>query len=288
MDGDGGMAALGLGLGNPLVSDDEGDDEGEDIMVDGDEYSDGEFIQEDDGDGFDGEEDAWGRHFANYESSRTAHATSVSSMRPVSASNQGKRPVADGAGRSTAPTPDPALDRFRVPVQGAHASHGADLTDLEELKVEALSPSFVAVFQPLVASKIAIGGSRMLLEYLERGYPEYCVEAVDKAVNSLARLKGKDTKAVADMSYRLVVIGNYCGALLMEEGQHQHALDLFKKVELLTSTYTSSPAHSLSIPGRCLLRVWTLTNLGILHEKMHMPLVAWEYFEGALDHATAG
>ena len=187
MEGDGGIAAPGLGRGNPLVSDDEGTDE--DILG-GDDYSDGEFIQEDDSDGFDGEEDAWGQHFANYEQSRPAHAKSVegSSMRPVSASNQGKRPVSDVAGRSTAPTPDPALDRFRVPVQGAQPRHAAEPAHLEEREVEPLAPSFVPVFQPLVAEKIAIGGSRMLLEYLERGYPEYCVEAVDKVELCLTSL----------------------------------------------------------------------------------------------------
>jgi len=63
--------------------------------------------------------------------------------------------------------PCPAMDRFRVPATRL------DPEEAKELRLDAVWPSFVVAYHAVVSRKYAVGASKMLLQYLQRGYPEY-------------------------------------------------------------------------------------------------------------------
>jgi len=66
--------------------------------------------------------------------------------------------------------PCPTMDRFRVPLSGL------DPAEAKLLRLDSIWPSFVEAYHPIVSRKYAVGASKMLLQYLQRGYPEYCVQ----------------------------------------------------------------------------------------------------------------
>eukprot|EP00961_Rhodomonas_salina_P126417 1703302-Rhodomonas_salina.1 len=76
--------------------------------------------------------------------------------------------VVSSAGRAR---PDSAMHGRR----GASFIHSApvsrrrlDAEEERELRIEAIFPCFASVFRPLVTNKLAVGGSKVLLQYIER------------------------------------------------------------------------------------------------------------------------
>ena len=148
-------------------------------------------------------------------------------------------------------------------------------------------PSFVVAYHPLVSRRYAVGASKVLLQYLQRGYPEYCVDAIVKGVHSVAKMRsgsavgfrgsssGGEESAVGIASLRLLVMGNYCAEILRTAGHPDHAKKILNKIEILTSIYTAPFSH------KTLFRVWTLCNMAILHADKRQPEAAYTFIDTA-------
>lgn len=188
--------------------------------------------------------------------------------------------------------PCPTMNAFRVPIDGLDPEEAA------ELRVNSIWPSFVVAYHRIVSSKYAVGSSKMLLQYLQRGYPEYCVEAILNAVKSVTKMRsaigrahGGRKPAYADgeepsrlsasdsAPVRLIVMGNYCAELLWTAGRYEEAKKILNKMEVLTSVYSAEVEH------KRVLRVWTLCNMAILHAEKGLPVAAFDFISTALDEA---
>jgi hypothetical protein len=185
--------------------------------------------------------------------------------------------------------PCPTMDRFRVPVTRL------DPEEARELRLNAVWPSFVVSYHVLVSRKYAVGASKMLLQYLQRGYPEYTVDAIVNGVRSVAKMRpgsavgfrgvsgggpgGGEESAVGTASLTLLVMGNYCAELLRASGHLDQAKKILNKVELLTSVYTAPFAHKI------LFRVWTLCNMAMLQAEKGQPRAALDFLDTARDEA---
>jgi hypothetical protein len=217
------------------------------------------FIQEDES----GDDDAFDQEWAMADAGKRVQRPG-SGMRP-------NRPDSAALGRRKNPDmnlprpPCPTMDEFRLPVEGLDPEEAA------ELRVDAIWPSFVVAYHRLVSRKYAVGPSKRLLQYLQRGYPDYCVEAILNAVKSVTKMRSTSVvgyrrpasaggNSAADSApLRLVVLGNYCAELLRTAGHHEDAKKILSKIEILTSVYTAGYEH------KELMRVWTLCNMGMLH-----------------------
>jgi hypothetical protein len=243
-----------------------------------------DFIQEDESGG---DDDVFDQEWALANAGNARRQGSSNRSRPDSAAH-GRRNF-----DVYEPHPCPTMDAFRVPVEGL------DPEEATELRITSIWPSFVVAYHRIVSRKYAVGSSRMLLQYLQRGYPEYCVEAISNAVKSVTKMRSgsaaaygsrragtagsqgafgmRDSNDSAPM--RLVIMGNYCAELLWTAGHHDDAKKILNKMEILTSVYAAEFAHKL------VLRVWTLCNMGILHAEKGLPVAGFDFISTALDEA---
>jgi hypothetical protein len=243
------------------------------------------FIQDDDGGGDDDDDDEFGMEWGLNKRPTSAALKRPESgvhRRPDSAINNMKviemkmpRP------------PCPTVDRFRVPISGL------DPDEAKELRLVSMWPSFVQAYHPLVSRKYAVGASKVLLQYIHRGCPKYCVDAIVNGVQSIAKMRagsavgfrgsnGGDARAesaVGTASLRLVVMGNYIAELLRTNGNAEHAKTILNKLEILTS------AHAPPFHHKTLLRVWTLCNIAMLLADKRLPVAAYEFIHTAHSEA---
>ena len=195
------------------------------------------FIQDDDG----GDDDEFGLDWIKDvgDAGQKRSATSRAHRRPDSASHHRYSDM-------SAPRPEaPDVDRFPEPIL-------LDPEEARSLRVDSIWPSFVVGYHALVLRKYAVGGNKMLLQYLQRGYPEYCVEAIVNAVHTLLKKRGAGgggSETVGCAFQRLVVMGNYCAELLRNAREYAHAKAILQKIEPLTSSYAMDFEH------KALLRV---------------------------------
>ena len=142
------------------------------LAENGDEDEAENFIQDDDSVGDD--DDEFGNEW---------ELSAVGAMqRPRPASGVPRRPdsaVHKNRDMSLPRPPCPTMDRFRVPATRL------DPEEAKELRLDAAWPSFVVAYHAVVSRKYAVGASKMLLQYLQRGYPEYA----GKPAISLQRLR---------------------------------------------------------------------------------------------------
>eukprot|EP00282_Hemiselmis_andersenii_P015864 CAMPEP_0114112284 /NCGR_PEP_ID=MMETSP0043_2-20121206/2307_1 /TAXON_ID=464988 /ORGANISM="Hemiselmis andersenii, Strain CCMP644" /LENGTH=1220 /DNA_ID=CAMNT_0001204377 /DNA_START=108 /DNA_END=3771 /DNA_ORIENTATION=+ len=234
------------------------DDDEEDLLAGDDAF----FIEDDGGeegdDAFDC--DQWGGN----RSTQPWRPASAVRGRPESA-NQRSR--AEGGG-STSVWQWAAID-------------GADDDALPQ-RLEALRLPLLHLLEPLV-SKCGTGNIGKLVGFVQKGRADMCVSAVEDAARTLSKTRGGggDSTSVSQTAYRLVVVGMFCGLMLVHEAKWTQAKEVLKKVLLLTGSYTKDYRHKTS------LRVWTLVALAELHMSMGMPQVAFEYVETGIDAAEA-